>query len=344
MSEKFSSIERVIGKKHSDISDEEKQSVFKSTEATFKNQKAYKERLLEKFGSDENIPDEFIKTIFSGREKSPQELKIIDLVNEQTNKLRKKFDLPELNIPPENIYVIPHNADWPKDLKDQGSYFAPLGQFIVIREPAIKQLRESKLVFIKKVLYEMIHFKSYNALKKLENSSSFDAYQIGLHTYKRSDNDESYFGNLNEAVIEELVIIFLNSLIEHPLFKNEFKETAKMKKHFSDQKTSTGKPLINGDEYYINFDQDNSKLWSANITRRQERRILNKLIERVFQKNMDKFKSKEEVFDLFVEAIMTGKIIRLGRLIDKTFGKKTFRKIAELESDVDQQEEFINNL
>jgi len=344
MREKFSSIERVIGSKNINVSEEEKQEVLGGMETIFQNQSQYKKELLEAYGEVENIPDEFIRPIFFEREKTSEEKQIINLANKETNQLRKKFNLPELNIPLENVYVVPEEAPWPENFQIQ-SYYNSLGQFIVISEERIKKLNNSKLVFAEELFHEMIHFKSFNSLRKLEDSS-YEGYKSGLKAHKKNEENLSYFGDLDDAVVEELTISLINGLKEDSLFKKEVEQTAEIKKYLSNQKITGGKPLIEGDEYYMNIDEETSMLWSAHFSRKKERKILDKLIEKILESSNNdyNFKNREEIFNFFVEAVITGSIINLGRLVDKSFGKKTFRNIAELDGDIDQQEKYIDSL
>jgi len=45
-----------------------------------------------------------------------------------------------------------------------------------------------------------------------------------------------------------------------------------------------------------------------------------------------------------LKGMMTGDILPVGRLVDKTFSKGTLRKIGELDSDIKMQEEFVDSL
>jgi len=339
--EAFTSIARILGKKYEDISEEERRSIFESTEIFFKNQKILKKYLTDRFG--ENIPDKF-KVIFFEREKSPEELEIIDLVNRYTNDLRNRFGLAELTVPFKNIYIVPSDAPWPEGLENSGGFYNPLGQFIAIHESKIAQLEKPNIIFAKKVFHDMVHFKSYNALKKLENSSAFGVYRTGLQISNRSDRNETYFGNLDEAIVEELTIRFLNELKDHPLFKAELEKTDRIREYLSGKETAKGESVLSGEEYYLDFDQNSSELHGASMTRRQERKILNTLIDKIYQNNINKFDTKNKIFDLFVKAVMTGNILPLGQLVDKVFGRGTFKKIALLENNIKQQEEFVDNL
>ncbi len=342
--EKFSSIERVLGSKGQDISKEEREEVFRATEEIFKNQKKYKEELIKEYESIENIP-EVLRVIFFEREKKDEEVYLINHANRLTNQLRNNFNKPDLNIPADNIHIIPSDVNWPKELGDNTeSYYISLGQLIVLREPEIKQLKNSKTIFLKNLIHEMIHFKSYGSIKRLENSSEYNVYRSGLKSFKRENEFIGHFGILDEGVVEELTIKAIEDSKDLPLIKNEFEQTKRYKKVLEAEKTEDGQELINGDELFINFDQDEESLQIVCNGKVRERKILNQLIEKIYEKNQSQYKNKNEIFEVFVTAEMTGKIIKLGRLLDKSFGKKTFRKIADIGEDIDELESFINKL
>ncbi|MEX1063773.1 MAG: hypothetical protein WED06_00350 [Candidatus Paceibacterota bacterium] len=53
------------------------------------------------------------------------------------------------------------------------------------------------------------------------------------------------------------------------------------------------------------------------------------LIRDFYRKNEQDFSSPEEVFKIFVVAALTGKILPVARLIEKTYSKGSFRKLDE---------------
>ena len=338
--EKFTSIERVSGK---DIGDEEARELIDGFKGMFKNQEELKKALLNTFGKRENISSEYLKLIFYERPKTLEESEIVTIANKDTNELRRKDQLPILNIPTENIYIVEEDAPWPKNF-EKSSFYYPYAQFIVIREQKGNKLKYPKVIFASDVYHEMVHFKFYNALKRSERYDALGVYREGLKTLKKTDNQEPYFGNINEAIVEELTIRFVKELRENPLFKDEFDQTEKYKNEFADKKTESGEPLLNGEEYYINYSEEDSTLWTVCFTKIQERRILSKLVDKIYQKNTNDFNRKDEVFDVFVKAALTGKTIRLWRLIDGTFGKGTFRKIAETDSDINDLDKYVDSL
>lgn len=63
--------------------------------------------------------------------------------------------------------------------------------------------------------------------------------------------------------------------------------------------------------------------------RLEERLCLGALAEKILEKNKDSFQDTEEVLTVFVKAALTGKALPLARVIEKTFGKDSFKKLGE---------------
>lgn len=81
---------------------------------------------------------------------------------------------------------------------------------------------------------------------------------------------------------------------------------------------------------------------------RGQRRNLSLLIDKFFERNPGKFEHKGEVFDVFVKDMLDGNIMPLGRLLEKSFKRPGLHlilsKLAELDSDIEKQREFIESL
>lgn len=282
------------------------------------------------------------------REKTPEELEIISLVNKATNEVRQRYGLKNFNIPPANIHVIMEEA-WPRE-KSVALYNAMVQAVAVREQPA-------KIIFMEKVFHEMLHFKSYNALQIStgENPKLRD-YRAGLTIHTR-DGKEMYFTNLNEAVTEEMTRRFAAKLFDNPLFIKEQKQTRDIMAKYPRAITDSGEPLFSSDTFYAEI--ESRKSWSAAVGRlfgarekitaesftyRQERRSLNTLINKLFTRNQKRFKDRAEVFEVFSQGMMTGNILPIGRLIEETFGNGTLRAIGELDNDIGKQSAFISTL
>ncbi len=323
MGEKFSSFERVVG----DVSETDKEQILQAAGERFDDQR-------------------FVDLEKQEREKTEVELKIIDVANEATNKLRRKYGLSDFEIPPKNIHVI-KEGDWP--LKDSAVYDS-MKQGVVMRE------QPANIVFLRHALHEMLHFKSYQALQVTQGADrKLNEYRIGLVAHTRDDKNR-YFINLNEAVTEELTRRMVLELSDDPLFADEKKNTALTIKKHPHTRADSGGQLFNEDTYYATTDKvktwkqavgrvfGTKRMFGQNFTYRRERKIFNILADKIFEGNRGQFKDKEEVFEVFCNGMMTGNILPVGRLIDGTFGQGTLRRIGELDRNIDGQEEFVDSL
>ena len=52
------------------------------------------------------------------------------------------------------------------------------------------------------------------------------------------------------------------------------------------------------------------------------------MIDDLYLKNKGSFESKEDVFDLIAKAVLTGRLLSVARLMEKTHGKGSFRKLG----------------
>ncbi len=323
-----SSFERVVG----DISSEEKENIKKEFNDQFDDQA-------------------FESLVGKEREKTPEELRIIGLANEITNKLRKEYGLDDFDVPAQNIHIIKEN-EWPKHRKESAIYMSVL-QGVVSRE------HEASLVSFAHIVHEMVHFKSYNAAQVTESEEpELMEYRGGLRVNTR-DGKTGYFRNLNEAVTEEITIELMLRVLHDPLFEKEIKQTEDLGSRYPDAVTADGEPLFDDDTYYARLVDETTlkdkvgrllgKERSRNISALKfsyprQRKILNELIAKLFERNAQKFGSADEVCAVFTKGMMTGNLLSIGRLVDGTFGRGTLRKIGELDEDIKTQEEFVKSL
>lgn len=326
---KSSSFERVVGS----ISEEAREQILQEKGERFDDQ------IFEELKGKE-------------RKKTPEELQIISLVNQATNRLRAHYGLDNFDIPEKNIHII-KEEEW---LKERVSaFFAATKQIVAMREPI------AKIAFLHKVFHEMVHFKAYDALQVVtgEEDSELKEYRLGLTVFTRNGK-AVFFRNLNEAVTEELTNKWTRELLHDPLFAQEIKQTTEIISKYSHVITPDGNPLFDADTFYAEV--ENKKTWRKAIGRMfglqekskriiaesstytRERKIVNTLIDKIFEKTSRQFGDKEEIFELFAKGMMTGNLLPIGRLVDGTFGKGTLRRIGELDDDIKTQEEFVGSL
>lgn len=306
--EKFTSFERVIG----NVPDPTKKQIIKSKKKRFNNQ--YFEEL-------EGLE----------REKTQEELQIIDLANKYTNDILQKYDLVTFDIPANNIHVVRENN------KFDSALYNSVMQTIVIKE------QRAKIAFMKKVVHEMLHFKSYSALQITSNHMKLEEYRVGLVIHSR-DGKELYLKNLNEAITEEMTKRIIKKVAEEPFFIQETNRTKEILNKYPNATTASNEPLFDEDTFCVQMKDGTNIINAENFTKNEERKILQTLLDKLFIQNKKYFESPEDVFEMFSRAMMTGNIMPIGKLINHTFGNGTFIKIGELDSDIDKLKKFIDSL
>lgn len=328
----FSTIERVVG----NVTDEGKKRISENMRERFENQV---------------FPDLADRE----REKTPDERHILSLVDVATNDLRRLYGLSEFSIPEKNVHVI-RDEQWPEKLDETRGFYLPRSQGSCIRETA------GRIWFAAVSFHETLHMKSYGAMQvPVGRSSEYDDYRVGL-TAQTRDGKRKYFTNLNEAVTEELTRIFIRTQLKHPFFAEEARRTREITERFPEAKSSEGGPLFTDATYFADIIREERHsepgllnrilgvesvtqyFMSAKFSYERERSILRTLLEKIVERNPDSFASPDDVFGMFVRAMLTGNIIPIGRLIDGTFGSGTFRKIGELDDDIDGQESYVQSL
>jgi hypothetical protein len=314
---KKSSIKKIIG----NVDEERKEEIQKELAKRFNKQEF------------EGLKEKEIK-------KTPEQIEIIKLINDETNKLLKKYYLPKFDITPNNVHILKGN-DYEK-FKPGISWatFEKNFQSVFVNKEKVK----TNLNFACINFHEFVHFKALQSLR--EYKEELNTYQSGLEIYLKSQ--KIIFSNLNEAVTEKLTKKFYNNILKkHPLFKKRIKENKKIIKHKGDKYI---KSIANDiyDSYEENIFLPNGRILETTIHYSQfcyseQRKILNTLIEKLYSKNTDQFKNKEEVFDIFAKSAFTGKL-NWGKLVNKTFGKGTFKKLAQLDENVEELGKFVENL
>jgi hypothetical protein len=327
--EKLSSFDRVVGK----VSETEKEHIL--------------EQAAERF--DDQVFDNLKG---KERKKTEAELQVITLANELTNNLRRQYGLEDFDIPSQNIHVISEEAWELCVYADSSAVYAPSQQAIAARE------QPANIVFMKKTLHELLHFKSYGALQVPVDQSKVDEYRIGLIVHTR-DGKTEYFKNLNEAVTEELTKRLLSIVQDHPLFTSEIEQSRNIRDRYPDALGKNG-PLFNSDTFYaevqgkkswgeavgrmFGFPEPIKKISVERFTYVTERRIFNLLMDKLFEKNKEQFSDREAVFHVFAKGMMTGNLLEIGRLVDGTFGIGTLRDIGELDDNINEQIRYVESL
>jgi hypothetical protein len=183
-----------------------------------------------------------------------------------TNALRRGAGLGDFDVPPSNIHVI-REENWPEDHKGDAFYDSEC-QAIALRE------QEANMIFFKKIVREMIHFKAYNAVQVTSAAHpEVREYRVGLFVHAR-DGQGQYFNNLNEAVTEEITKEIL-ATVEHPLLSGNVAQTERVRSQYPDATDASGRPFFDDDTFYARLaDETTLKNWAERTFGKERSRAL----------------------------------------------------------------------
>ncbi len=228
-------------------------------------------------------------------EKTEREKEIIDFVNIEADRILKELGREKpSDITESNIHVLRENGtyDYTEGRLQEGSHATTRGSILVDRQ-------DSDIQFALILFHELMHMKVYKALQLLQSDegNDFGAYRSGFSVTDRKGKN-IYFSSLEEAVIGNLTKKFYDDVLVHnSLFADEVSGTKSNNTH--------------------------------NISRMEELEFLNKLVDDLWEANKDVYETRDDIFKLFIDAHVNGKLLQIGRLIEKTFGKGSFRRLAE---------------
>ncbi len=351
--EKFSPFETLPGS----FSDKEKDTISKR-----------RERDVDRFNQDLFIRNRRTGENIKEREKTPDDLKTITLINEKVNELLNKYGLPSFDVNLKNIHMF-----GVEKIRGGGRFGSYRGVMI------FSDADDMKIQNAAYIAHEIIHSVSLNKFKLLEKSEESLAdssskllkqKSFGLHL---NSDKKQIFGNMDEAITEELAKRICLELIEDEFFSADKEDIETIlnnnSQEIKDILAATGKRkedivAIRSEKSYDN-DFLRKMIHKIKKTRKknlvigffaypQERKILNILIDRIFEKQNEKFQSREEVFDIFARAKLVGDAKKIVQLLNHTFGNGTTQKMMKFENSIDEdgkpfndvngQLEFVKNL
>lgn len=244
-------------------------------------------------------------------EKSPELIKAIQAIDRYLSVFLRDYDVKSLDLRPDQVHFIApdelpdnirHNL-WGEQLdkmiKECGGLYDSLDQRVFI---FMKDGTDRKIDIAKTIAHESIHFNSFQSLNLREGESGLPNVSIrrlGLATMSGSFR---HFNILNEAVTEELALRFARKYFPEMSYTE-----AEARKELEQNE-------------FFNFDN------GSYITARER---LNWMIDNIFHANQDQFSDREEVFKIFVNAALQGKLLPLARIYEKTYGRGSFEELAD---------------
>ncbi len=263
------------------------------------------------------------------REKTGEEKKFLEDVNQRMAEFIKRYGGNPVEMPANLIKFL----DWSKLSADQAQLLATAygdGFFCLDTQgvaifSGTSSAYPDRMGLANTIDHELIHANSFQSIIVNPNKD-FSARQdrVGL-----SIEDDRLFKDLNEAITAELNIRFHNEFLKDIEFTAE--EFKKLGKDIEDIKVHVKDPSKFNDIASIHRIPlpDGSSQASIHAFEYGPLRFkLNKIIDKINELNPSLFNDREEIFDIFAKAMITGEVRQLTDLIENTFGRGTFKKLA----------------
>jgi hypothetical protein len=278
--------------------------------------------------------------------KSPEWIEALKQINSFLREFVSGYGGEFVDVPAENIHVI-DRRDLPSSIGDKaqefGGLYSPESQAIFI----FVDSSYSNLKAAIRVVHELLHFNSFQSLQDASRGKKFHLERdgddeeeliilgprrIGFEIFSEKKN-KVFFYNLNEAITEELIKRFDKRYFGRlALTKKEYEERELRRSEIAGKHLEDGDHEITADDLAVARDfeiKDGPPIkLREGYGYSEERGKLNALIGEIYVKNSESFSSEEDVFKIFAEAVMTGRLLKVARMIEKTFGKGSFRQLG----------------
>lgn len=231
-------------------------------------------------------------------EKTERDKEIIEFANRSVDEHLGRYGRKrKVDVPLEDIHVL---KDGGVEELTQGKTFAAV-HYPVAGKIIIDRIK-SDIDFSLRIFHELLHAKSYKALQRTIPKDELKLYRSGFNVFSR-DGKKWFFRDIDEAIVSMVEKRFFKEKIAHNPFFQVEKEQPRKKHIF-------GHP--------------------------EERKKLNEFIDLLWKKNKDTIESRSAIVDMFIEAQATGKLLKVARLIENTFGKGSFRQLGEKSGRIDR--------
>lgn len=262
-------------------------------------------------------------------EKSELDKKIIEKANELTNQLIAELGGTPFDISPDNIHIV--KDEFFKQYEIAATAVTMQEEQLIF---ANAEKLKNALTRAASVIHEMLHLK--NILKFEASESGVTPFRGGLRIFTSTRKDKKRgmgyadnFTGLNEAVVVEM---------EKVLAKKIFESIPELKELWSKENSLEGQKRRKALAEKVGMEQDDlvsteSEGEETNYAYYAQRKVLNAVISKIHDDNPEKFSSREDIKKIFFRTHFTGSFLEIGRLVEKSFGKDSFRILASMDTE-----------
>jgi hypothetical protein len=302
---------RVVGKGSDEKKEQAKREIIQALFNHFQSLSPGEQKLLRKF----EYP------------KSEIELALINFANKETSILMQEAGLEPYDIPPENYHLIPPDI-YERFAGETGSrgLASHTKQGVLLNA---KYLRNNPVYFGSTVLHETLHLKSHFSVK-LKEKNDVEHYRVGISSFGYRGGEHEHFRGLHEAIIAETQKRLLKKMLELPELEKEKNWLESDEAKAAKKKLAEEKQIAEDDIIWI--DKNDINDWQA-IEYSEQRAVLAYLCSEIQKEFSEQYKNPDDVYKLFLKAHFTGRLLEIAKLVEKTFGKGSFRMLGNMTDD-----------
>jgi hypothetical protein len=267
--------------------------------------------------------------------KSSEEMEIIDFANREINKMMAKSEITSRDFPYNNILILPPELYKKAVGEDTDGSAVQLDQVMVLDA---EFTRDNPPFFGKLVFHEMMHLKSVFVLEaqKAAEEGLFDVSERrgGLkikssHKKNREGHSHEHFRGLNEAIIASEEKNFLDNLIREKMFIKYGEWLGSQA--FLEMKKKKAQELGIDEDDVLFIDQDGKNLVKKNYPKQRE--VYSYILAEIAEEFPEEYNSTLKLKDEFIKSLFTGKLLKIARSTEATFGKGSFRALGIMGKD-----------
>lgn len=317
MSEKGPKI-RIVGDAHEDY----KEKVREEIEESFFHH------------NDSLSKEDWEEIIMVEHAKSEKEIELINFANQETNRLMQEAGVNPYNIPLENFHLIPsekyQNAT---SSESHGAATFYYKQAILFNA---ERFKDELLLFGVVAFHEVLHLKSHFSVEAEEGDDwiAKSRYREGVSVISSQKAEErgevhSHFVGLHEAIVSSQTKKTIPAILNQMCLKKEKEWLESEKARKIKRRISKIKNIPEDDIYWVSRDAEDYE----GSDYLGQRRVLNYVCTEIQKQFPDDYETVEDVFNEFLRAQLTGRLIGIGQLVENTFGKGGFRILGDMRED-----------
>lgn len=270
-------------------------------------------------------------------EKTPEWTRVLEtIIKKMPEFIRAYGGQPVGEIKPEHFHLANMDKEGAQtsdfsvlSAPHSGGVFKPFLQRVGLKQNLpLESLKGNLLLQADIAAHELIHFHAFQSVEtNQKESGEIRRIGLGINSKKRG---KLFLNSLNEAITEELTRRFDDfCFCDIPELQSGLEE----RNHYIAEKYQSSQWPEKIDEILLIFKKEDSqgRETKKELPRRYKdvRRTLQMVINAVYERFPGKFSTKEDVFRVFAKAALSGKLLELARLLEATYGKGGFRRVAE---------------